>query len=52
MNGEDEDVFSGEVGTQPQMVNVQPPGTMMYVEKKSRGIKVIVFLCYHFGVFL
>ena len=29
------DVFSGKVGTQSQMVNVQPAGTMMYVERSS-----------------
>ena len=35
MNDEGNDVFSGSVNSQPQMVNVQPAGTMMYVEKSQ-----------------
>ncbi|MDG1554587.1 MAG: hypothetical protein P8Q96_06740 [Candidatus Thalassarchaeaceae archaeon] len=47
MSEDGDDVFSGKVGTQPQMVNVQPAGTMMYVERSSApqviGILVIIY---------
>lgn len=54
MNGEGEDVFSGEVGTQPQMVNVQTPGTMMMVERSPAaqviGILVILWSIFQIGM--
>ena len=54
MNGEGEDVFSGEVGTQPQMVNVQTPGTMMMVERSPAaqvmGILVILWSLFQIGM--
>jgi hypothetical protein len=52
MNGEGEDVFSGEVGTQPQMVNVQTPGTMMMVERSpaAQVIGILVILWSLLGV--
>tara|TARA_B110000003_G_scaffold225430_1_gene226215 strand:+ start:1283 stop:1828 length:546 start_codon:yes stop_codon:yes gene_type:complete len=47
MNDEGNDVFSGSVNSQPQMVNVQPAGTMMYVEKSQLpqiiGILVMIY---------
>ena len=35
MSGVDEDVFSGSVSQQPVMVNTQPTGTMMYVQRSE-----------------
>tara|TARA_B110000438_G_scaffold273553_1_gene293033 strand:+ start:231 stop:410 length:180 start_codon:yes stop_codon:yes gene_type:complete len=35
MSNEENHVFSGSIGSQTQMVNVQPAGTMMYVEKSQ-----------------
>lgn len=47
MSDEENDVFSGSVNSQPQMVNVQPAGTMMYVEKSQipqvLGIFVMIY---------
>ena len=47
MSDEENDVFSGSIGSQPQMVNVQPAGTMMYVEKSQipqvLGIFVMIY---------
>ena len=54
MNGEGEDVFAGEGGTQPQMVNVQTPGTMMMVERSPAaqviGILVILWSIFQIGM--
>ncbi len=52
MNGEGDDVFLGEVGTQPQMVNVQTPGTMMMVERSpaAQVIGILVILWSLLGV--
>ena len=47
MSDEENDVFSGSVTSQPQMVNVQTPGPMYMVERSSApqviGILVIIY---------
>lgn len=47
MSNEENDVFSGSVSSQPQIVNVQPAGNLMLVEKSSLpqilGVLVIIF---------
>ena len=47
MSDEENDVFSGSVTSQPQMVNVQTSGPMYMVERSSApqviGILVIVY---------
>ena len=48
MSGVDEDVFSGSVSQQPVMVNTQPTGTMMYVQRnESPKIIGIMVMCYY-----
>ena len=48
MSGVDEDVFSGSVSQQPVMVNTQPTGTMMYVQRsESPKIIGIMVTCYY-----
>jgi len=47
MTSEENEVFSGSVNPQPQMVNVQPAGTLMYVEKSSAPqVLGILIMCY------
>ena len=47
MSDEENDVFSGSVTSQPQMVNVQTSGPMYMVERSSApqviGILVIIY---------
>ena len=47
MSDEGNDVFSGAVNTQPEMINVQPAGQMYLVEKSKApqiiGILVIIY---------
>lgn len=50
MSNEENDIFSGSVSPQPQIVNVQPAGNLMLVEKSSipqvLGVLVIIFGAY------
>ena len=50
MSDEENDVFSGSIGSQPQMVNVQPAGTMMYVEKSQIPQVLGVFVMIYAGL--
>ena len=50
MSDEENDVFSGSVNSQPQMVNVQPAGTMMYVEKSQIPQVLGVFVMIYAGL--
>ena len=48
MSGDDGNVFSGSVSQQPVMVNTQPTGTMMYVQRnESPKIIGIMVMCYY-----
>ena len=51
MSDEENDVFSGSVTSQPQMVNVQTSGPMYMVERSSAP-KVIGILVIIYGVFM